>query len=183
MCTDLYNIGFFFVALIITKAAHFWIIQLLTPEIRPMVEAKYFCGYAGIRANKKPEIFYMNKNECNFSLCLISALSLSSTTISEDEFCLRSLEIFLAPIMWNNSEWLLSYCASSHGRNVHSRCDGLNNTITIVQVESYIFGGYTDIPWGKCKIVHCSAHYDVRGMWGGMSQTDRQTDRQTDHYK
>ena len=30
----------------------------------------------------------------------------------------------------------------------HSNCDGKGPTVTIVQVGSYIFGGYTDKSWG-----------------------------------
>ena len=31
----------------------------------------------------------------------------------------------------------------------HSNCDGKGPTVTIVQVGSYIFGGYTDKPWSS----------------------------------
>ena len=29
----------------------------------------------------------------------------------------------------------------------HSNCDGKGPTVTIIQVGSYIFGGYTDVSW------------------------------------
>ena len=31
----------------------------------------------------------------------------------------------------------------------HSNCDGKGPTVTIIQVGSYIFGGYTDVPWSS----------------------------------
>ena len=30
----------------------------------------------------------------------------------------------------------------------HSNCDGRGPTVTIVKVNDYIFGGYTDVSWG-----------------------------------
>ena len=31
----------------------------------------------------------------------------------------------------------------------HSNCDGKGPTVTIIQVASYIFGGYTDVSWSS----------------------------------
>ena len=31
----------------------------------------------------------------------------------------------------------------------HSNCDGKGPTVTIIEVDSYIFGGYTDVPWSS----------------------------------
>ena len=31
----------------------------------------------------------------------------------------------------------------------HSNCDGKGPTVTIIQVGSYIFGGYTDLSWSS----------------------------------
>ena len=33
----------------------------------------------------------------------------------------------------------------------HSNCDGKGPTVTIIQVGSYIFGGYTDVSWSSSK--------------------------------
>ena len=30
----------------------------------------------------------------------------------------------------------------------HSNCDGRGPTVTIIKVNDYIFGGYTDVSWG-----------------------------------
>ena len=51
-----------------------------------------------------------------------------------------------------DSSWFLCYNATSHGwkaKTFHDRCDGKRNTVTIIQKGQYVFGGYTDIPWGK----------------------------------
>ena len=59
---------------------------------------------------------------------------------------------FLEPAVGNNSHWLPCYSATSHGwsvRSFHRRCDGKQNTVTIIKSGEYVFGGYTDIPWGK----------------------------------
>ena len=54
--------------------------------------------------------------------------------------------------MGNDCQWLICYRASVHGwsaRSFHNKCDGKNNTVTIIQNGIYVFGGYTDIPWGE----------------------------------
>jgi len=28
-------------------------------------------------------------------------------------------------------------------------CDGKKNTVTVIESNHYVFGGYTDVPWGK----------------------------------
>ena len=54
---------------------------------------------------------------------------------------------------WLDGEtnWHLCYRASKYGwrsADFHSRCDFKGPTVTIVRVGYYIFGGYSDIPWG-----------------------------------
>ena len=47
----------------------------------------------------------------------------------------------------------------------HSNCDGKGPTVTIVQVGSYIFGGYTDKSWGgKYQFTYTDK------SWGGKYQ-------------
>ena len=36
----------------------------------------------------------------------------------------------------------------------HSNCDGKGPTVTIIQVGSYIFGGYTDVSWSSLSKYH-----------------------------
>ena len=58
----------------------------------------------------------------------------------------------LEPAIGNNSSWALCWQASTHGwagSTLHSRCNGKNHTITIIKKDQYVFGGYTDVPWGK----------------------------------
>ena len=60
---------------------------------------------------------------------------------------------FLEPAFGKNSHWLLCWRATLHGWDVdkqfHRRCDGKTDTVTIIKKGKYVFGGYTDIPWGK----------------------------------
>ena len=52
--------------------------------------------------------------------------------------------------------WSLCYRATRDGWSsytFHSKCDNKGATVTIIRVGSYIFGGYSDVPWGgkiKC---------------------------------
>ena len=60
--------------------------------------------------------------------------------------------LYFEPNVGNNAQWLLCYRASTHGwesSTFHERCDGKPNTVTIVKVGDFVFGGYTDIPWGN----------------------------------
>ena len=35
------------------------------------------------------------------------------------------------------------------GDAFHTRRDGKKDMVTIIQKDQYVFGGYTEIPWGK----------------------------------
>jgi len=77
---------------------------------------------------------------------------MASTIIANNTVYQGHLAQFLAPAVGNDPKWLLCHCDSTHGWDVsifHSRCDGKNHTVTIIKVGVYVFGGYTDIPWGK----------------------------------
>ena len=59
---------------------------------------------------------------------------------------------FLSPAVGNSSQWLLCHRASTHDwavKTFHERCDNKNHTVTIIKKGQYVFGGYTDIAWGK----------------------------------
>ena len=48
--------------------------------------------------------------------------------------------------------WVPCYRAVTDGRDTsvfHARCAGKGATVTIVRVDKYIFGGYTDVDWGS----------------------------------
>ena len=52
-------------------------------------------------------------------------------------------------------DWRLCYRASRDGwrsRDFHSRCDFKGPTVTLINAGYYIFGGYSDIPWGGSKL-------------------------------
>ena len=83
-----------------------------------------------------------------------SEFSINSTILHGNQYYLRHLHRFLAnaPEVGKDSSWFLCYNATSHGwkaKTFHDRCDGKENTVTIVQKGQYVFGGYTDIRWGK----------------------------------
>ena len=88
----------------------------------------------------------------------ISEFLINSTILHENQYYLRHLHRFLAsaPEVGEDSSWFLCYNATSHGwknKAFHDRCDGKRNTVTIIQKGQYVFGGYTDIPWGKIYIL------------------------------
>ena len=83
-----------------------------------------------------------------------SEFSITSTILYGNQYYLRHLHRFLANAteVGEDSSWLLCYRATLHGwkdKTFHDRCDGKTNTVTIIQKGQYVFGGYTDIPWGK----------------------------------
>ena len=83
-----------------------------------------------------------------------SEFSINSTILHGNQYYLRHLHRFLAsaPEVGEDSSWLLCYRATSHGwtnQIFHQKCDRKSNTVTIIRKGSYVFGGYTDIPWGK----------------------------------
>ena len=76
----------------------------------------------------------------------------SSAIIAGNAFYQSRLSQFLTPAVGSNPRWVLCYRASTYGWAVstfHSRCDGKRDTVTIIKKGQYVFGGYTDIPWGK----------------------------------
>ena len=82
-----------------------------------------------------------------------SEFSITSTILHGNQYYLRHLHSFLASAreVGEDSSWLLCYRAALHGwgaTKFHDRCDGRNNTVTIVKKDQYVFGGYTDIPLG-----------------------------------
>ena len=76
---------------------------------------------------------------------------MNSVILSSDGFYLRHLAMFLLPVIGDDSRWELCYRSSTHGPRddtFHSNCDGKKNTVTIVKKNDFVFGGFTDIPWG-----------------------------------
>ena len=82
---------------------------------------------------------------------------MSSTLLSKNDSYMYSdhLRQFLEPVVGKDPRWLLCYRASLHDWPVntfHRRCDRMNKTVTIIKKDEYIFGGFTDVPWGKIII-------------------------------
>ena len=78
-------------------------------------------------------------------------MKIRSSIIQSNEFLFSYLSRFLDPVPGSHLHWNLCYRASSHGwasSTFHSRCDGKPHTVTIIRKQQYVFGGYTDIPWG-----------------------------------
>ena len=83
-----------------------------------------------------------------------SVFNINSTILANNQHYLHHFHLFLAPEVGNSSQWILCYRQSSHGgfdSTFHKNCDGKENTVTIVQEKEFVFGGYTDIPWGNCN--------------------------------
>ena len=84
--------------------------------------------------------------------CSIIESWMNSAIIGGDAFYQTQLRQFLTPAVGSHPQWQLCFRACTHGwaaSTFHSRCDGKRNTVTIIKVGQYVFGGYTDIPWGK----------------------------------
>ena len=77
---------------------------------------------------------------------------MNSVILAHNSFYQGHLHKFLTPVVGSNPQWVLCYRASTHGwaaSTFHNRCDGKRNTVSIIKNGQYVFGGYTDIPWGK----------------------------------
>ena len=64
------------------------------------------------------------------------------------------LSSYLDPVLQSpvRSRFVRCWHAKTDGwaaSTFHSNCDGKGPTVTIVQVGSYIFGGYTDKSWSN----------------------------------
>ncbi|XP_044166811.1 uncharacterized protein LOC114973989 [Acropora millepora] len=82
----------------------------------------------------------------------LAGLISSSILGSLDIKYIDKLNSFLAPVLRSSSRSRFVRCwrAKTDGwaaSTFHSNCDGKGPTVTIIQVGSYIFGGYTDLSW------------------------------------
>ncbi|XP_067017628.1 uncharacterized protein [Acropora muricata] len=82
-----------------------------------------------------------------------------------DVEAVTTLEIQKAPVLQSSSRSRFVRCwrAKTDGwaaSTFHSNCDGKGPTVAIIQVDSYIFGGYTDLSWsGSCGYVSSSKSF------------------------
>ena len=82
----------------------------------------------------------------------LDALSSSSILDSHGSKYRAKLNSYLDPVLQTTGRSRFVRCW--HGKTdgwaastFHSNCDGKGRTVTIIQVGSYIFGGYTDKSW------------------------------------
>ena len=85
---------------------------------------------------------------------LFSEFSINLTILHGNQYYLQHVHRFLASAteVGEDSSWFLCYRATSDGwsnRIVHQKFDHKRNTVTIIRKGSNVFGGYTDISWGK----------------------------------
>ena len=83
---------------------------------------------------------------------LLAGLSSSSILGSLDIKYIDKLNSFLAPVLQSSSRSRFVKCwhAKTDGwaaSTFHSNCDGKGPTVVIIQVGSYVFGGYSDKSW------------------------------------
>ena len=99
--------------------------------------------------NKNIRAFFLEKL---YPISFFSAPRMASTILAGNLVYESILQQFLKPAVGSHPRWVLCYRASSHGWAAsifHRRCDGKRNTVSIIKVGQYVFGGYTDISWGK----------------------------------
>ena len=85
-------------------------------------------------------------------MMFLNTPAINTVILQKNATYLVDLARFLIPTLGDHSKWVLCYRASSHGWGAsifHTRCDGKRDTISIIKVGQYLFGGYTDISWGK----------------------------------
>ena len=93
--------------------------------------------------------------ECLFLAALISSSILGGLDIKYVD----KLNSFLAPVLRSStrSRFVRCWRAKTDGwaaSTFHSNCDGKGPTVVVIQVGSYIFGGYTDKSWsGKYHFI------------------------------
>ena len=96
----------------------------------------------------------------------------NSTIISNNSFYRAELASFLSPAVGKvESKWKLCYTAFSDGwepKIFHRNCDNKKHTVTIIEKKPYIFGGYTDIPWGN----HQNSYLCTNGFESKMPECD-----------
>ncbi|XP_066016622.1 uncharacterized protein [Pocillopora verrucosa] len=76
---------------------------------------------------------------------------------------LKVLFSYLDPVLINKerSRFVRCWHAETDGwaaSTFHSNCDGRGPTVTIIKVNSYIFGGYTDVSWTSSPCAYSSAN-------------------------
>ncbi|XP_067031244.1 uncharacterized protein [Acropora muricata] len=117
---------------------------------------------------------------CNYGLegdgkSCYRPLSFSTILNNVPSKYLAKLKEFLSPVQHDpSSKFMRCWHAKTDdwlASTFHSNCDGKGPTVTIIQVGSYIFGGYNDKPWSSsCAYVSSSKSfiyslYNVNGYY------------------
>ena len=76
----------------------------------------------------------------------------ASTILDNDSRYLENLASFLEPVITSSvlSRFVRCWHAIEDGwaaSTFHGNCDDKGPTVTIIQVGSFIFGGYSDVSW------------------------------------
>ena len=96
------------------------------------------------------EMLQKGQNSYSISFFFFSGMKMQSKILEDRYFLFSHLRRFLNTVPGSHS-WELCYRASSYGwssSTFHSYCDGKPHTVTIIRKNEYVFGGYSDIPWG-----------------------------------
>ena len=112
----------------------------------------------------------------------LGALSSSRILDSHGSKYRDKLNSLLDPVLQSTgrSRFVRCWHAKTDGwaaSTFHSNCDGKGPTVTIVQVGSYIFGGYTDKSWGgmyqfiTALMAHRSYLFSV-SVWTGENDSN-----------
>ena len=88
----------------------------------------------------------------NFSSFLIFQDEFKSVILMENSAYESDLLLFLEPVLKDtkSSSWTRCYHARTDGWfavDFHSRCDDKGPTVTLLQVDDYVFGGYASVSW------------------------------------
>ena len=94
-----------------------------------------------------------------FSFLLFCIVHLNESTILRNDIKYRmQLTSYLAPVVQssNRSRFVRCWHATTDGwaaSTFHSNCDGKGPTVTIIKVDNYTFGGYSDVSWSSKYIL------------------------------
>ena len=92
------------------------------------------------------------------SLSHLAALDIHSLILSGHPNYYKSLKQMLAPVQVPGTRWERCYRGSEksfRARSFHSLCDNIGPTVTLVQANQSVFGGYADKSWNSSsKIIY-----------------------------
>lgn len=103
----------------------------------------------------------------NGEICKTFALN-ASAILSKLDYnkYLGILRSYLSPVLMDldHSVFVRCWHAKTDGwaaATFHNNCDGKGPTVTIIQVNSHIFGGYTNVPWNgnPCRYVSANKSF------------------------